>query len=299
MIIIAWLRPDELGRLQRRLRQRRNRGITGMKLDRRAFLLGVSALAGVNVARASPFRSTRRSGQHLTFVLVSGAWHGAWCWQRLVPLLRSRGHRVIAPDLLGMGRDPTPIGEVTLSRWVDQIVELIAAEKAPVILVGHSRGGIIISEVAERIPERIDRLVYLTAFLLPANATLATFARALPNRVPATPIQGGSVLNLNDAIERFYNTTPKRWIEVAQQSVGPEPTAPSNTALKISEHRFGLVPRAYIECRQDKAIPLSVQRSMQRVLPCNPVIALNTDHSPFLSAPRELAHALEAIGRGG
>jgi pimeloyl-ACP methyl ester carboxylesterase len=54
-----------------------------------------------------------------TFVLISGAWHASWCWERVVPLLEARGHRAIAPDLLGMGPEPTALGEVTFARWGD------------------------------------------------------------------------------------------------------------------------------------------------------------------------------------
>lgn len=60
------------------------------------------------------------------FVLIAGAWHGAWCWERVIPLLAAAGHRVLAPDLLGMGEDPTPLAGVTLASWADQIARATA-----------------------------------------------------------------------------------------------------------------------------------------------------------------------------
>ena len=101
-----------------------------------------------------------------TFILVHGAWHGGWCWRHIAPLLRARGHEVHAPDLPGHGDDPAPASAQTLDSYA-------AADRRPcldscsgeVVLVGHSLGGLVISAVAEAQPERLRRLVYVTAFL--------------------------------------------------------------------------------------------------------------------------------------
>jgi pimeloyl-ACP methyl ester carboxylesterase len=93
------------------------------------------------------------------FVLVHGAWHGAWCWERVLPLLEQRGHRVLAPDLPGMGRDPTPLAAITLDGWARFVVDLVGRQAEPVILVGHSRGGAVTSQAADRVPDRVAILV--------------------------------------------------------------------------------------------------------------------------------------------
>ncbi|HEV2523852.1 MAG TPA: alpha/beta fold hydrolase, partial [Gammaproteobacteria bacterium] len=108
-----------------------------------------------------------------TFILIHGAWQGGWCWERIVPRLEAEGHRVFAPDLPGMGQDPTPLAEITLDRWVQFVSDLVYQQKEKVILVGHSRGGLIISQVAEQLPEHIQSLVYLAAILVPNGGTLA------------------------------------------------------------------------------------------------------------------------------
>ena len=97
------------------------------------------------------------------YVLIHGACHGSWCWDNVVPLLQKKGHLVEAPDLPGHGKDKTPIQEVTLQSCVDKVCSVIEAQSEPVILVGHSMGGIILSQVAEQIPDKIKTLVYLTA----------------------------------------------------------------------------------------------------------------------------------------
>jgi pimeloyl-ACP methyl ester carboxylesterase len=233
-----------------------------------------------------------------TFVLVSGAWHAGWCWERLVPLLESQGHRALAPDLLGMGRDATPLAAVTLDGWADQIAGVIGAEAEPVVLVGHSRGGIVISATAERVPERISTLVYLTALMLPDGATQADVMGLVSPETAAVVRpgpEGGSLVAPEAVGPVFYNTTAPEWIERAAQMLGPEPTGGFSAPMKLSRERYGSVPRAYIECALDRAISLDAQRRMQAVLPCDPVITLQTDHSPFFSSPEELAASLVAI----
>src|SRR5579864_1849577 len=117
-------------------------------------------------------RVLRSTEAMMIFVLVHGAWHGAWCWERVVPQLETRGGRVIAPDLPGMGKDKTPLSKISLALWADFVADVITNQSEPVVLVGHSRGGIVISEAAERVPERIAMLVYLAAFLVPHGTSM-------------------------------------------------------------------------------------------------------------------------------
>jgi pimeloyl-ACP methyl ester carboxylesterase len=95
------------------------------------------------------------------YVLVHGAWHGAWCGEKVVPLLEARGHTAEAIDLPGHGRDETPIGEVTLEAYTERLCQTLAARPEPAVLVGHSLGGIAITRAAERCPKRVQVLVYL------------------------------------------------------------------------------------------------------------------------------------------
>jgi pimeloyl-ACP methyl ester carboxylesterase len=233
-----------------------------------------------------------------TYILVSGAWHAGWCWERLTPLLEARGHRAIAPDLLGMGPDRTPLAEVGLARWADQVADLVSAQAEPVVLVGHSRSGIVISEVAERVPGAIHSLVYLAAMLIPSGDSMMTVLAPLlagsENQMEIRP-DGTSVIPRDLVAPTFYNTTPADWAARAADQLTPEPMVVFATPLSLTSARFGAVRRAYIECTEDRAVPLALQRAMQAALPCDPVIALETDHSPFFSAPERLAEALEVI----
>jgi pimeloyl-ACP methyl ester carboxylesterase len=234
-----------------------------------------------------------------TFVLVPGSWHAAWCWERVMPLLEAAGHRAIAPDLLGMGPDRARVASVTLADWSDQVAEVVRGHAESIILVGHSRGGAIISGTAERVPDRIQRLVYLAAFLLRDGTTLAETAAKVPQITQSEMLEldpNGTVTVRTNMIQPiFYNMTEESWVKRAELQMSPEPLRILQTPIKVSEDRFGSIPRAYIECLRDNALPLELQRAMQADLPCDPVIALDTDHSPFFSAPDKLVAAFERI----
>ena len=235
-----------------------------------------------------------------TFILVHGSMHGGWCWHKLVPLLEAQGHRVLAPDLPGMGEDPTPLSEVTLSTWAEFIARLSREAGEQVILVGHSRGGTVISEAAELAPQSMIGLVYLAALLLPAGQKAFEAAVAEEARNAAETGQGASdglSLRVEPAAARalFYNRASPEDAVWASAQLCPEPLAPNVVPLTVTRERWGKLPRAYIECLDDRAVPIELQRAMHAALPCDPVVTMDSDHSPFLCEPRALAGHLADI----
>jgi len=233
-----------------------------------------------------------------TFVLVHGAWHGAWCWYKVIPRLEAAGHRVIAPDLPGLGADKTPIGEVTLKRWVDAVVECLDMADEPVVLVGHSRAGILISEAGEARPEMIRALVYLTAFLLEDGQALLQVSTLdtetlLVGSLVIAPDQKSATVREDVIDPAFYGACNDEERTLSRLLLQPEPLAPLATPIHVTPDWFGRVERVYIECLQDRAIGPAMQKRMHDASPCQRVITMDTDHSPFFSAPDELvAHLL-------
>jgi pimeloyl-ACP methyl ester carboxylesterase len=114
--------------------------------------------------------TTRAAAQQI-FVLVHGAWHGGWCYREVAELLRARGHQVFTPTLTGLGeRSHLRNAPVNLSTHIEDIANVILWEDlSDVVLVGHSYGGMVVTGVADRMPERISRLVYLDAFVPEAD----------------------------------------------------------------------------------------------------------------------------------
>lgn len=236
-----------------------------------------------------------------TYVLIHGAWHGGWCWDKVVPLLRKKGHKVEAPDLPGHGKDKTPIREVSLQGYADRVCKVLDAQSEPVILLGHSMGGIVISQTAEYRPEKIKTLVYLTAFLLQNGEFMLqvgggdTEALVLPNLVMAEDQSFATVKE--EAIKQvFYGDCSDEDVSRAKKLLVPQAAAPFGTPINITEKNFGRIPRVYIECLRDRAISPSVQKKMYETLPCRKVVSMDTSHSPFFSAPEALVDHLVSLG---
>jgi pimeloyl-ACP methyl ester carboxylesterase len=235
-----------------------------------------------------------------TFLLIHGAWHGAWCWHKVVPRLEKRGHAVLAPDLPAMGIDRTAPNRVSLASWRDFVCGIVDRAPEPVVLVGHSRGGIVISEVAEHRPERVRALVYVTAFLLKDGQCLFDLAATDPQSlVPPNMVmsadKSSSTVRDEPLRDIFYGECSDDDVALARLCLKPEPTLPLATPIRVTAERYGSVPRVYVECHRDRAMTLAMQRNMQAASPCDQVFALDTDHSPFFSRPDELAQMLDGL----
>jgi len=239
-----------------------------------------------------------------TFVLVHGSFHGAWCWSKLVPELEALGHRAVAVDLPGQGDDTTPAAEATLDMNVARVVEAIEKEAEPVVLVGHSFGGATITQTAEQVPERIALLVYLTAFIPRNGESVNDIMRSpfWPAEKGARSIRrsedGHTVSVAPEAVrERFYHDCSEEDLALCLERIRPQPFTPRDTPVRTTPERFGQVPRAYIYCTDDRSLLPRVQEEIVARMPCEKVVSLPTSHSPFLSAPAELASALSELGR--
>ncbi len=235
-----------------------------------------------------------------TYVLVHGAWHGSWCWDKVVPLLNQAGHTAVAPDLPGHGQDRTPIPEITLQSYVQRVCETVKAQAEPVILVGHSMGGVVITQAAEECPDQIKMLVYVCAYLPGNGETLADWLqRNTESRLPAGLVfaadRSYSTVRPEAAREIFYNDCSDEDVARAQSLLGPQPSAPSRAPLKTTPENYGRLPKVYIETLRDQAIPTSLQRRMYSAVSISRIITMDTSHSPFFSAPEALVARLTSL----
>ena len=232
-----------------------------------------------------------------TFILIHGSWHSAWNWHKVVPILEKAGHRAIAIDLPGMGRDKTPIQDVTMKTTVEKICALIDSIPGKVILVGHSKNGIMISQAAEYRPDKIEKLVYLAAYLIPNGKTQREYSIQdtegwLKPYVTQHPDTGSHTLQPEIYREGLYHDCEEDITELAKVLLSHEPVESGITPLQLSDANFGRVPRVYIECTEDRAVTPFIQRKMYGETSCEKVYSLPTSHSPFFSRPKELVEIL-------
>lgn len=235
------------------------------------------------------------------FVLVHGSWHGAWCWYKIVPRLRALGHYVEAVDLPGHGRDRTDPAAVTLDTYADAIGAAIVRAPGPVTLVAHSRGGVPTSQAAERHHARIEHLVYLAAYLLADGETVLDHAvhdsesLVLPN-LSFDPNGHWDMLNSEAYEPALYADCGSEDIALAHSLLIPEPALPSRTPLKLSEDRYGAIPRTYLELLEDRAVTPALQKRMHAAVPCE-VRSIEASHSAYFSKPDELTRHLNEIAQ--
>lgn len=237
-----------------------------------------------------------------SFVFIHGAWLGGWTFDPVRKLLEAAGHEVIAPDLPGMGGDDTTLAAVTLSGWGRFVADHCrAATQTPVVLVGHSRGGLVISEAGEQAPNVIDALVYICAMLLPSGMSRVDWKEfqqpnpAFDAIIQPLPSGHGTTVDPEGVPAVFAQLSDPAEAKAMATRTVAEPSAPRATKLQLSHDRYHMIPRHYIECLHDLTIPIADQRAMQALTPCTDVVTLDADHSPFLSATEPLANALLAI----
>lgn len=235
-------------------------------------------------------------------VLVHGAFGRAANWDRVAPGLRAAGHDVEAIDLPGQGDDPTPVAEVTLDRYAARVCEALASGPRAV-LVGHSMGGVVITQAAARCPERIERLVYVAAFLPADGESLID----LTQRPEATgdAVQAGLVVDGDPPVASMPPEAAREGLmhccddEAAAWAAslrGTQPVAPFTHPVQIDGgEAFAGIPRAYVVCLQDRAIKPALQRLMLERAGCDPVIEIDTDHSVWASRPNELVATLDRL----
>ncbi|MFD2444942.1 alpha/beta fold hydrolase [Bacillus sp. CGMCC 1.16607] len=236
-----------------------------------------------------------------TFVLVHGAFSGAWCWEKVAPRLEELGHRVIAVDLPSHGKDMTSPSVVTMQHYTEYVKKLLENELEKVILVGHSLGGLVISQVAEYISEKIDLLVYVAALLPEDGQTFLQMnernQKALPLPISISEDQTYFKLNVEAIKEHFYGECTEEDFQQAKIKHSDQALAPFMTPVSLTNECFGFVRKVYIETLKDRSLSIEFQREMYSNTPCEKVFTLDADHSPFLSQPQLLVSYLDSLSK--
>lgn len=236
------------------------------------------------------------------FLFIHGAWHGAWCWDDLIPALAAQGHTSHVLDLPGQGEDRTPLSEVTLESYATSVVDRVTRIDRPLWLVGHSMGGVSITQAAESLNGKLRGLVYLAAFLPTNGQSLMQLAmmdgESHLNKVMIRDQENGTVSVPEEQIrECFYGQCSETAYRKALARISRDQAGmPAVTPVSLSG-KSDNIPKRYIECLQDKAISITAQRRMHRNAGVSGVTTLDSDHSPFLSCPSKLARVLEEIIR--
>ena len=257
---------------------------------RRRFLTSAALAAAAASVPLSVSAPARAQARKRTYVLVHGAWHGGWCWGRVAPMLRAKGHEVYTPTLTGLGdRAHLARPDIDLDTHIKDVVATMEMEGAlDVVLVGHSYAGAVISGVADRVPSRIASMVYLDAYVLENGKSLVDYVPAERREgfvksgeaegFKPFPAAAFGVTDPSDAAwvgSRLVNQ-PFRTFTQPLRLAGPPP--------KVSH--------TYIACTQPAMGPFTPIAAALRKSPAWKVVELKTGHDAMVMQPRQLTNLL-------
>ena len=234
------------------------------------------------------------------YVLVHGMSHGAWCWELVSERLVKNGHRVFARDLPGHGRRASEWRHASVQSYAHSVADAMAREGVrDAVLVGHSMGGIVIPKVAELVPARVGHLVFLAAVVLPSGTSLdQQFPLAARAIFTGGARAGGGAVQYPAAMAhaRWMGDLPAGDVRLtrALALLTPQPLRPWRERVDMSQFNALAIPRTYIRCLRDAAIPPARAAEYAARLGVTP-IDLDSDHGPMLSHVDELVQVLEKI----
>lgn len=237
------------------------------------------------------------------FVLVHGAWHGGWCWRRVVDALHGAGHRAHAVTLTGLGERAHLLSSlITLETHIEDVANAIEAEEfGDVVLAVHSYAGMIGTAIADRMPQRLKHLVYVDAVVpKPGESWSSTHASATREaRLAAAQASPDYSLPPPDPAVFGLAAEDHEWVRRRQT---PHPGHTYQAALDFDPRRVASVPRTFVDCVKPRLGTIDSIRP--RVRDANfwdgawmagggsRVVELQTGHDPMVSAPAELARIL-------
>ncbi|AYL94320.1 alpha/beta fold hydrolase [Mucilaginibacter celer] len=238
-----------------------------------------------------------------TFVIVHGAWSAPYAWQSVKAKLEAEGQKVVIVQLAGHGSDnTTAFNTIHLNTYRDQVVHVIDSLNTKVILCGHSMGGMVITQVAEKIPSKIEKMVYVNAFLPVNNQTLLDLANTDGGSLlgqKLIQIQDGVILDVpHDLITDIFVQDGSDAVKnLVISNYRTEPGMPFGEPATITKANYGSVDKYYIHTLQDHAITYNLQQRMVAAAGIKKTYTLNTSHSPFLAKPDSLSIILEKIAK--
>ncbi|MDP2017907.1 alpha/beta fold hydrolase [Hydrogenophaga sp.] len=237
-----------------------------------------------------------------SIVLVHGAWHGAWCWSRVLPLLRGAGADSHAVTLTGVGeRAHLMAPTIDLHTHIQDVIGLIEAEELQrVVLVGHSYAGMVITGVADRLQRErtglLAHLVYLDAALpYPGDSWSSHHSEETKQaRTEASKPSGGLSFPPPDAALFGLSGADRDWVNRRQT---PQPFRLYQQPLVFDAARVDAVPRTFIDCTQPALATIAPSRVRVRSEPGWNVVEMATGHDPMVSEPAALSQILLDIQR--
>ncbi|WP_130735165.1 alpha/beta fold hydrolase [Flavobacterium sp. J27] len=238
-----------------------------------------------------------------TFVLVHGAWQASFVWDKVKANLEAEGNTVVTVELLGHGNDQTPVADITFDGYVQQVTDVINSLNTPVVLVGHSLGGAIVTQAATLVPQKIEKLIYVAGFIPQSGSSVFEYSAMDQGTLIPTALEfsadgstvtiGNPEVNMRDI---FCQDGSDQDIELLVEKLRPEPVVAAGTPLNYSEEVYSSINnKYYIYTTEDTAISYPFQQQMANEANISKTYQIQSGHSPFIAKPNELVQIIKTI----
>ncbi len=247
---------------------------------------------------ALAFSTNAMAAEKPPIVLVHGAFENASVWGHVTAKLEKDGYKVIAVDLPGRPGNPATPDKVSLGLYGDTVVAALATLDRPAVVVGHSFGGIVIADAAEKAPGKVKVLVFMAAYLPHDGDSLVSLANQDPDAKVGPHLQikkeqGIASIEYSARADLFANGGPEGLRKAIPDLILDEPLAPLATPVHVTAGGFGGIAKVYIHTAMDQVISPAFQVKMVASTPVRREFTLPTGHTPFLTDPDGLAADIE------
>lgn len=257
-------------------------------------------IAALFITTLTSFAQNNKEKNTNTIVIVHGAWSSSSDWQHVMEDLIAEGNHVISVNLPGHGSDNTAVSAISLKLYVDTVKKAIG-DKQNVVLVGHSFGGIVVSQLAEEIAPQIKKIIYIAAYVPKNGESLLSIAQTdaeshVGKNLIIDEKAGIASIRKDGIADVFLADAPKQVADYVSNNLRPEPLAPLTAPVMLTEGKFGKISKVFVQSLNDHTVGYTLQQKMIKDAGIERVYSLPSSHTPFIMFPHVLAQiiALEA-----
>ncbi len=253
-------------------------------------------VATLLITTITALSQTNKAKNENTIVIIHGAWSSSNDWQHVSEDLIAGGNSVVSVNLPGHGSDNTPISTISLKLYVDEVKKAIGS-KQNVVLVGHSFGGIVATQIAEEIAPQIKKIIYIAAYVPKNGESLLTIAQTdaeshVGKNLIVDEKAGIASIKKAGIADVFLADAPKQVADYVSNNLKPEPLAPLATPVALTEGRFGKINKVFVYTLNDHTIGYSLQQKMAKDAGVQRSYSLPSSHTPFIMFPHVLAQII-------